>query len=179
MHSIKTNIIAAVQLIEACQECVHILPQVGTNIAMALPNATDLKDIAGLTGRIIRVEDQAVGVGTPKFGATRYLGTVLLAAISLNPHFQAVINIRHSSKIIATCEKLGMKAITYVWDIKPKEVIEFGCAIPSIIHHLGSVPEVIYDHGDIGIEASVTIFGSDALNVAYKAIRIAQQLSRQ
>ena len=176
MHSIKVNILAAVQLIEACRECVHILPQVGTNIAMARSNATDLNDIAALTGRIIRVEDRAVGVGKPKFGATRYLGTVLLTAIALNPRYQAVINIKFSPRIISTCEELGMEATTYTWDVKPQEAIDFGCAIPSIIHQLGQVPEVIYDRGDVGIEASVTVFGSDALDVAQKTVHIAQRL---
>ena len=177
MHSIKVNIRAAVQLIEACRECVYLLPQVGTNIAMGKPNATHLNDIAALTGRIIRVEDRAVGVGMPKFGATRYLGTVLLTAMALNSSYQAVINIKYSPKIIATCEALGMDVMTYAWDIKPQEAIDFGCAIPSIIHQLGQVPEVIYDCGDVGIEASVTIFGSDALDVAQKAIHIAQRLA--
>lgn len=179
MHSIKVNILAAVQLIEACRECVHILPQVGTNIAMGRSSAIDLNDIAALTGRIIRVENRAVGVGKPKFGATRYLGTVLLTAIALNSRYQAVINIKYSPKIITTCEALGMEVMTYVWDVKPQEAIDFGCTIPSIIHQLGQVPEVLYDRGDIGIEASVTIFGSDALDVAQKAIHIAQRLVSQ
>ena len=179
MHSITVNIGAAVQLIEACRDCVHILPQVGTNIAMGRPNATNLNDIAALTGRIIRVEDRAVGVGKPKFGATRYLGTVLLTAIALNSGYQAVINIKYSPKIIATCEALGMKVMTYTWDVKPQEAIDFGCAIPSIMHQLGQVPEVIYDRGDVGIEASVTIFGTDAQNVAKKAIHIAKRLLSQ
>jgi hydroxymethylpyrimidine/phosphomethylpyrimidine kinase len=86
---------------------------VGTNIAMSVSHATDLEDIAALTGRIIRVEDQAIGVGTPKFGTTRYLGTVLLKAIKLNANYQAVINIKYSEQIITICENLGMEARTY------------------------------------------------------------------
>ena len=178
-HSVKANIAAAVRLIEDCQACSLILPEVGTNIAMSVPHATDLEDIAALTGRIIRVEDRAVGVGAPKFGATRYLGTVLLKAIELNANYQAVINIKYSEQIITICENLDMEARTYTWDVKPKEAIEFKCSIPYIINQLGRVPEVIYDLGDIGIEPSVTIFGSDALDVAQKTILIAQTLLKE
>ena len=74
---IIANIEGAVRMIEGCSECASVLPEVGTNIAMALPGARCLDDVAGLTGRIIRVEDRAVGVGRPKFGATRYMGCLL------------------------------------------------------------------------------------------------------
>lgn len=175
IQEIQKCIEKAVQLVESCQACSHILPEVGTNIAMALPTARNLEHVAALTGRIIHVENQAVGVGEPKFGTTRYLGTVLLRAITFNPNYRAVINIKYSPMIITICETLGMEAVTYTWDRKPPEAIEFGCTIPYIIQKLGRVPEVIYDLGDIGIEASVTIFGSDALAVAQKAIRIARK----
>jgi hydroxymethylpyrimidine/phosphomethylpyrimidine kinase len=148
------------------------------NIAMALPNAQNLEYVAALTGRIIRVEDRAVGVGEPKFGTTRYLGTVLLKAIKYSPDFRAVINIKYSPSIIAICKALGMEAMTYTWDRKPKEVIEFKCTIPFTIDKLGRVPEVVYDLGDVGIEPSVIIFGSDAHDVAQKATQIAQKKCR-
>lgn len=126
-EKVKASIGKAVKLIEACKECAHILPEVGTNIAMALPNAEALKDVAGLTGRIIQVEDKAVGVGEPKFGATRHMGTVLLSALKYNPDFRAVINVKYSLKIINICRELGMEAKTYVWETKPKEAMEFKC----------------------------------------------------
>ena len=176
MQEVKDCIEKAVQLFESCTACSHVLPEVGTNIAMALSTARTLEQVAALTGRIIRVEDHAVGVGEPKFGATRYLGTVLLSALRYNPDFRAVINIKHSPSIIAICQTMGMEAMTYIWDTKPTEAIEFGCTIPFIIEKLGRVPEVVYDLGDMGIEASVTIFGFDALDVAQKAVCIAEKM---
>ncbi len=56
---VRANIERVVKPIEACRECAWILPEVGTNIAMALPGAKDLAEVAELTGRIIRIEDRA------------------------------------------------------------------------------------------------------------------------
>jgi len=176
---VRSNIERAVKLIEACRECARILPEVGTNIAMALPGAKSLEEVAGLTGRIIRVEDQAVGVGEPKFGATRHMGTVLLAAMRHNPKFRAVINIKYAPEIIRICGELGMEVRTYEWEEKPKEAVEFKCTIPFTIDKIGRAPEVVYDLGDFGIEASVTIFGSTAIDVARKAIKIAKRYAKE
>ena len=96
--------------------------------------------------------------------------------MAFNPNYRAVINIKYSRTIITICEAFGMEVKTYTWDTKPTEAIEFGCTIPFIIEKLGRVPEVVYDLGDMGIEASVTIFGFDALDVAQKAVCIAEKM---
>ena len=176
---VKLNIGKAVKMIEACREFAHILPEVGTNIAMALPNAKTLEEVAGLTGRIIYVENRAVGVGEPKFGATRFMGVVLLTAMRHNPKFRAVINIKYSSQIVKVCEALGMEVKTYEWGEKPKEAIEMKCTIPYTIDKLQRASEVIYDLGDVGVEALVTIFGHTAIDVARKAIRIARRYAEK
>jgi len=173
------NIEKAVKMIETCIECAHILPEVGTNIAMALPNAKSLEEVAGLTGRIIRVEDKAVGVGEPKFGTTRFMGTVLLAAMRYNPEFRAVINIKYSPEIVKICKELGMNAKTHDWKEKPKEAIEMKCTIPFTIDKLQEAPEVVYDLGDVGVEALITIFGQTAVDVARKTIRLAKRYSEK
>jgi hydroxymethylpyrimidine/phosphomethylpyrimidine kinase len=174
-NRIITNIEKAVKMFEACAECAGILPEVGTNIAMALPKAKSLEEVAGLTGRIIRVEDRAVGVGEPKFGATRFMGTVLLTAMRYNSEFRAVINIKYSPEIVMICEELGMEAKTYEWDEKPAEAIDMKCTIPFTINKLQRSSEVVYDLGDVGVEASLAIFGRTAIDVARKAIKIAKR----
>jgi len=175
---LKANIEKAVKMIEVCRECVQILPEVGTNIAMALPKAKSLEEVAGLTGRIIRVEDRAVGVGEPKFGATRFMGNVLLTVMRYNPEFRAVINIKYSPEIVKVCEELDMKVKTYEWKEKPREAIEMKCTIPFTIDKLQKAPEVVYDLGDVGVEALVVIFGHTAVDVARKTIRIAKRYAK-
>ncbi len=176
---VKANIEKAVKMIESCGECARILPEVGTNIAMAMPKAKSLDEVAGLTGRIIRVEDRAVGVGESKFGATRFMGTVLLTAMRRNPEYRAVINFKYSPEIVKVCEELGMEAKTYEWEEKPKEAIEMKCTIPFTIDKLQRAPEVVYDLGDVGVEASVTVFGRSAVDVARKAMKIAKRYAKK
>ncbi|MEM2921792.1 MAG: thiamine-phosphate synthase family protein [Candidatus Bathyarchaeia archaeon] len=173
--SVITNIEKAVRIIEVSAECANILPEVGSNIAMALPNAKNLTDIAGLTGRIIRVENKAVGVGRPEFGATKHMGTVLLSSMRYNPKFRAAINLKYTPELVQTCKELGMDVGTYDHEEKSKEAAEIKCNIPFIINRLNRVSEVVYDLGDVGIEASTVVFGRTAVEVARKATRIAKR----
>ncbi len=175
---IIANIEGAVRMIEGCSECASVLPEVGTNIAMALPGARCLDDVAGLTGRIIRVEDRAVGVGRPKFGATRYMGTVLLTAMRYNPAFRATINMKYSPEVVGVCKELGMDVGTFEWEEKPKEAVEMKCTIPFTIERLKKALEVVYDPGDVGVEASTVVFGRTALDVARKAVKIAKRYDK-
>lgn len=174
---VKADIEKAVKMIEACSECAYVLPEVGSNIAMALPDAKELGEVAGLTGRIIRVEDKAVGVGEPKFGATRFMGTVLLTAMKHNSEFRAVINLKYSPEIVKICEDLGMEVKTFEWKEKPKEALQMKCTIPFTIDILKKAPEVVYDLGDVGVEALTTVFGRNAVDVARKTIKIAKKYS--
>jgi len=38
------------------------------------------------------------------------------------------------------------------------------------------VPDVIYDRGDVGKEAMIRVLGADALDVAGKVLRLAEEL---
>jgi hydroxymethylpyrimidine/phosphomethylpyrimidine kinase len=42
----------------ACDEFGQLIPEVGCNIAMAIPSATVVADVAGISGRIVRVRDK-------------------------------------------------------------------------------------------------------------------------
>ncbi len=170
---IKNSINEAVKKIEETEHFVSILPEVGINIVMAPPETTNLSEVVALTGRIIKVENRAVGIGEPKLGASTYMGTVLLSAMRKDSKISAAINIKYSEGILKTCKELKMEPKTYMWDIKPKEAVEFKCTIPWTIEKLGKVPEIVYDIGDFGVEASIIIFGKTATEVADKAIKIA------
>lgn len=174
---VLSNILDAVRMVETCECFVSVLPEVGSNIAMALPNAHSLEEVAGLTGRVIKVEEEAVAVGEPKFGATRFMGNVLLTAMRYDSAVAAVMNIRLSSKILDAANELGMEVATHVWDLKPPEVAETKCGIPFILDNLKRVPEVVYDLGDLGVEPVTAVFGGTAVETAAKAIRIARRVS--
>jgi hydroxymethylpyrimidine/phosphomethylpyrimidine kinase len=175
---IKNSIKEAVKKIEETENFVSILPEVGTNIVMAPPEATSLSEVVALTGRIIKVENRAVGVGEPKSGASTYMGTVLISAKRRDAEISAAINIKYNESILNTCNELKMEPKTFVWDIKPKEAVEFKCTIPWTIEKLGKVPEIVYDIGDFGVEASMIIFGKTAIEVADKAIKIATHYAK-
>ena len=174
---VLSSILDAVRIVETCGCFTSVLPEVGSNIAMALPGARSLEEVAGLTGRIIKVEEEAVAVGEPKFGATHFMGNVLLTAMKHDNNVAAVVNIRLSPKILDAARELGMEVATYAWDMKPPEIAETKCGIPFMLDNLKRVPEVVYDLGDLGVEPVTAIFGGTAVEATAKAIRIARRVS--
>ena len=174
---VLSNIREAVRLIEACSAFHLIIPEVGTNLAMATKAAESLDDVAGLTGRIIKVETKSVAVGEPKFRATGYMGTVLLQARKYDGTIRAVINISNSPQVLTACRDLSIQPVTHTWDAKPQEAVESKCSIPFILDELQHVPEVVYDFGDIGIEAALVIFGRNTVDVAVKTVQIAEKVA--
>ena len=176
-EQVLSNIREAVHLIEASSAFHLILPEVGTNVAMATDAAESLDDVAGLTGRIIRVETNAVAVGEPKFGATGYMGTVLLRARKYDRSVRAVVNVRNSPQVLDACRALSIQAVTHTWAVKPQGAAESKCSIPFILDALQDVPDVVYDYGDVGIEAVLAIFGRAAVDVAGRAARIADKVA--
>lgn len=176
-EQVLTNIREATRLIEASAAFHLIVPEVGTNIAMATEAAESLDDVAGLTGRIIRVETNAVAVGEPKYRATGYMGIVLLRARKYDGTVRAVINIRNSPSVLEACHALSLQAVTHTWPVKPQDAVESKCSIPFILDALQAVPDVVYDFGDIGLEAVLAIFGPSAVAVAQRAVRIAEKVA--
>ncbi|MBU4405993.1 MAG: bifunctional hydroxymethylpyrimidine kinase/phosphomethylpyrimidine kinase, partial [Candidatus Altiarchaeota archaeon] len=73
-----------------------VMPEVGINIAMALPNAKRLDRVAGITGRVVKDNDQAVPVGFIDFGGTSHIGRVVLTAMKFDAEKRAAMNIKFS-----------------------------------------------------------------------------------
>lgn len=132
-------------------------------------------DIPPPGGESIKMMEKRV-LARARAGSSRSMGTVLLAATTRNPEIRATINIMYSDEIIVICNDLGMETRTYEWEEKPKAAVEFKCTVPWTIEKLDEVSEIVYDIGDFGVEASVIIFGSTAVDVANKAVKISNSL---
>ncbi len=149
-----------------------LIPQVGANIVMALDNAKSLPEVAGLSGRLIRDRKCVVPVGRIDYGASTHAGRVLLTAMGCDKKIKAAMVLRFGLDVVAACKKAGLSAAVFERDAqKPdQDTLEYGTY--NAIKLYGKVPDVIYDRGGMGKEAILRVFGSDALNVVGKAIKI-------
>ncbi|MEM3793236.1 MAG: bifunctional hydroxymethylpyrimidine kinase/phosphomethylpyrimidine kinase [Candidatus Bathyarchaeia archaeon] len=176
------NVKSAVKLLEEKPIVSKLIPETSSNLVMALSYARSLSEVAGIPGRIVRIQDRVKAVMEPSFGVSRHVASTVLTAMRFNPAVRAGMNIRMERRILEVCQKLGFKISSYdrrlePIEIKTREGLTTSWGAEQAIKALsGKVPDIIYHDGDWGKEPMITVLGVDALDVALKVIKIAEAL---
>ncbi|MEM2539298.1 MAG: bifunctional hydroxymethylpyrimidine kinase/phosphomethylpyrimidine kinase, partial [Candidatus Bathyarchaeia archaeon] len=77
-YSVLKSVSEAKRILESSPHVASLVPEVGINVAMALPYAESIKDIAAIPGRLMRVFDNVRASSCPEFGASSHLARYLL-----------------------------------------------------------------------------------------------------
>ncbi|MCQ5374165.1 MAG: hypothetical protein NO515_03985, partial [Candidatus Methanomethylicia archaeon] len=105
---ILSEVRLAVDAIESCPDFHLLLPEVFSNIVMAIKEAKTISDVAGVPGRIVRFRGKAKALMDPEFGVSGHLGKVLLAAMRVNPNIRSAINIKYDADVLTVLNKLNL-----------------------------------------------------------------------
>jgi hydroxymethylpyrimidine/phosphomethylpyrimidine kinase len=145
------------------------IPEVGMNIAFALPNAKKIDDICAINGRIVKTRDKTMQCGSLDFGASKHVASIVLAAMNMDPGIRCAMNIRYSEATVKKCKKMGFIVGTFDRKYEPenaKSTMEWGTR--QVIKKLESIPDIIYDTGSIGKEPMIRILGKNPKDVVDK-----------
>jgi len=175
----------AIDVLEKNSEVSNLIPEVQSNIVESLPYeyAKNVMDVAGVTGRIVRLKDKVKAVGRPEFGASSHVARIVLTVMKHDPQYRACMNIRYSPKIVEVCKKLGLQVSYFEREKEPEDVKKVeGASLPwgvrEAILKAGKVPDIIYDTGDVGKEPMVRVLGKDSIEVSEKVVLIAKEYSK-
>lgn len=151
----------------------RLIPEVNSNFACCISNATTLQDILAFPGRIASVNGQVRVHEAPQTGASRHVGSLLLKAHQYRSEIQSAINIRYAEELVKAAEDAGLETHEHLRDEEPEDVRKTeGASMPYVIESAfklhGSIPDVIYDTGGRGKEAMIRIFGESPKDVAGK-----------
>jgi len=175
---VLSNLKAAVNLIQASKEFAALIPEVLVNIVEAIPDAKRINDVAGIPGRIAKVDGAPRAFMQPEFGASRHLASVLLAAMQVDPRVHAAINIAYNRFVKEAFEKLGFRVYLFNRREPPTNTDTAQARVAEEVLNLGKrgepLPDVFVDAGGYWIEPSAYIFGANAVEVAQKAIKVAE-----
>jgi hydroxymethylpyrimidine/phosphomethylpyrimidine kinase len=177
-YRVLKQVKTAVEILEAHHEVSTLIPESQTNIVMALPQAVDPLDVAGVRGRIVRVGQQVKASACPEFGASSHVARTVLAAMKHEQAIKAGMNIRYSENLIAVCTRLGFTVSSYDRKEEPVEIKQIEgrttrWGAEQAITKIGRVPQVIYHTGDWGKEPMIILLGTNAPEVAEMAVKIA------
>lgn len=171
---VVTQLVHSIAALEALQGFARLVPEVGSNLVFCLPNAVQLEEVAGLTGRIILVRGRPKACGDVDFGWAPFMGRVILAAHKIEPSIRSAISLRCSSEIIAACHAQGLEPAEFRW---PRERAPPSCLTLTALRTLGHVPKVLHDQGAHGLEALVVVFGANPKTVVERVRLICEGLA--
>lgn len=163
----------AAKLLAAEPRFAKLLPEVGSNLAMAFPRAKTTSEVVGLSGRIVKIGNRPSLTGPPALGGSEHVANVVLTAMRYNPKIRAALNIRFSDKIVHRCRELGLRVAEFDRTKEPGGVKTMVWGTEQAIKKAGKVPDVIFDCGAVGKEPMVRILGPSAAHVAKLALKIA------
>lgn len=183
-YNVLMSLEKAKTLLEATPEVAMLVPEVGMNIAMAIPYAEGIDDVAAIEGRIVKTSEGARAAGNPRFGCSSHLARYILEIIKQDESKRAAINLKFSNNILETLEKLGVTISFYDRRKEPEEIKKVdGMTVPwgvkQAINRIGKVPDTIYHRGDVGKEPMIVILGQQAYDLAKHTARLAMEIGKK
>jgi len=180
-YNVLMNLEEAKALIEATPEVAMLVPEVGMNIAMAVPHAKSTNDVAALPGRLVRVSGGVKALSCPRFGSSTHLAKYILEIIKHDHEKRAAINVKFSEGTLDLLRRKNLKTSFYDRKKEPDEIKRVeGMTIPwgvnQALERIGEAPDVIYHRGDIGKEPMIVILGREAKLLAKFVAEIAMEM---
>jgi hydroxymethylpyrimidine/phosphomethylpyrimidine kinase len=157
----------------------NLIPEVGSNLAMAISRAKKVADVAAVKGRIVKIRGTIKPVGCVAFGASRNMARVVLTALQYDPATKSAMNVRRSDEVAEACQELNLVAEDFDRAEEPRREIEWretARAIERSVKHGTGVPDVIFGLSSIAKEPMAYILGHSAQNVAEKVAKISSTI---
>ncbi len=173
------NVKKGVSILENSSEFAALIPEVRSNLVMAIEGAERIEQVIGIPGRITVVNGKPKSVMEPDFMGSSHMARLVLSVMKHDPTKKSTLNMKYDLIILEICKKLGLKVSSYNRAEEPEDVKKVeGNTIPwgveTAIENAGTIPDVIYHKGAWGKEPMICLIGSDAIEVAEMGICIAR-----
>jgi len=154
----------AVRRLRALPGVAPHIPDVGTNVAQALPDAEGTSDVAAVPGRVYVVNGRVHVPANPEFGASENVSTVVLAAARADASKRAALNLATSNQLLEA-DDADMRAVEFDADRKER-------AATLDEAFTDGVPDVAYHTGAFGVEPVAYVIAEDAPAAVGKVERV-------
>ncbi len=155
----------------------RLMPEVGVNVAYALPGAAAHDDVCAVQGRLAYT-DRPVQVGECRFGASKHVASIVLAAMHHDAAMRSAMNLAYGEDVVAACRDAGLATGSFDRADEPpgRSTMEWGTS--QVIEQHDGTPDLIWDAGGVGKEPMARVLGETPRQVVEKARRIAAALEK-
>jgi hydroxymethylpyrimidine/phosphomethylpyrimidine kinase len=169
----------AIKELEEIKGMGRLIPEIQSNFVYAIPNATNLMEVAGVKGRIVKLDEKKVKASSSiEFGASKHIASAVISYMTINPTIRAGFNLKYDKKIIELFQSF-LKISEYERQFEPSQFKEKeGYTISwGIKEALRKEPDanVIYHKGDFGKEPIIIVFGQNPKEVMKYIKRIIEK----
>ena len=137
------------------------VPNVGTNVGTALPDADAIADVAAIPGRIYEMGGRVEVPANPEFGASEHVATTILAAMAVDADMRGAVNLATEDAVLAAAEERGLDTMAFDADYEDR-----GARLREGFAERGAVPDVLYHRGAFGIEPITYVLGETGAEAA-------------
>jgi len=170
------------ELLKAINEFVEIkniyknIPECQTNFVHCRENPKSIKNILGISGRIVKTGKEVTVAGNLSYGGSKHVAMALLIINKKYPEIRSAINLKYQNSTILKIKKSRLLVSSYDRIQEPKNVKNSGSSIEwgikRAIRDLKNVPDVIFHKGDFGKEPMIIIFGKNPNHIIEKILKI-------
>lgn len=161
--------------------CGNIIPEIQSNFVYALPHAVDKDDVAGIPGRIVRVGEDAETLHDPAFGVSQHVAKIVLTVMGYDDEYRSAMDIRFSDELVKICRDCRYDIAEFSRSDEPDEVktregssLEWGTN--NVLAERSTIPDMIFDRGDVGKEPVIRVLGKNPSDVADKVLVLSNRL---
>lgn len=148
-----------------------VIPNVGTNVGTAIPEASDETDVAAVPGRLQTVGSRVLVPADPEFGASKQVASTILAAMSVESDLRGAINIATVDPLLDAAEAAGYEPMVFEASYESREQ-----RLRESFAERGSVPRVIYHEGAFGIPPITYVFGETATEATARLLDLQERI---
>ena len=152
------------------------IPECQTNFVYSKQKPKSIKEILGISGRIVKSGEEVIVAGDLVYGGSKHVATALLTVNKKYSKIQSAINLKYKNETISKIKKLKLTTYDYDRNHEPKNVknggstIEWG--IKNAIKNSKKPPDIIYHKGDFGKEPMIIVFAETPDIVIKKILKI-------
>ncbi|MDS0281972.1 thiamine-phosphate synthase family protein [Haloarcula onubensis] len=143
------------------------VPNVGTNVGTALPDAAEIADVAAIPGRIYEMGGRVEVPANPEFGASEHVATTVLSAMAVDSERRGAVNLATDDAILAAAESRSLDRLAFEAGYENR-----GERLVERFEARGAVPDVLYHRGAFGIEPITYVLGETGAEAARLAAEL-------
>ncbi len=171
----KKELLDSINNFKQIKNIYKAIPECQTNFVFTKKNPKTIKDVLGISGRLVKSGKEIVTVGEIMYGGSQHVATAVIHVNKKFPEIRSCLNIKYDTKIISKAKKSGFTIISYDRTGEPRkskqrENSSISWGISNSLKTKS--PDIIYHKGDMGKEPMILIFGKNPQDVIRKVSRL-------